>query len=47
MNLFPSLTDSFKLTNTELEIRDKIKCNAAELQETVNDVQHFIHLVKH
>ena len=47
LNLFPLLTDSFKLTDVEIEIRDKIKCNAAELQDTVYVVRHFIHLVKH
>lgn len=47
MNLFASLTDSFKFTDIEIEIRDKIKCNVAELQETVYVVRHFIHPVKH
>lgn len=47
LNLFASLTDSFKFTDIEIEIRDKIKCNVAELQETVYVVRHFIHPVKH
>lgn len=38
---------SFKFTDIEIEIRDKIKCNVAELQETVYVVRHFIHPVKH